>query len=88
MKTSNAAQLKARVNNRAREVGIPPQALMQSYLIERLLERLSRSEWRERLVIKGGVLISSLVGVASRTTMDLDTTMSPHQRMPRYHQKW
>lgn len=75
MKTSNAAQLKARVNNRAREAGIPPQALMQSYLIERLLERLSRSSWRERVVVKGGVLISSLVGVASRTTMDLDTTV-------------
>lgn len=71
MKTSNAAQLKARVNNRAREAGIPPQALMQSYLIE----RLSRSGWRERVVIKGGVLISSLVGVASRTTMGLDTTV-------------
>lgn len=75
MKTSNAAQLKARVNNRAREAGIPPQALMQSYLIERLLERLSRSGWRERVIVKGGVLISSLVGVASRTTMDLDTTV-------------
>ena len=61
MKTSNAAQLKARVNNRAREAGMPPQAPVQSYLIERLLERLSRSEWRESLVIKGGVLISSLV---------------------------
>lgn len=75
MKTGNAAQLKARVNNRAREAGMPPKALMQSYLIERLLERLSRSERRERLVIKGGVPISSLVGVASRTTMDLDTTI-------------
>lgn len=61
MKTGNAAQLKARVNNRAREAGMPPKALMQSYLIERLLERLSRSERRERLVIKGGVPISSLV---------------------------
>lgn len=75
MKTRNATQLKARINNRAREAGIPPQALMQSYLIERLLERLSRSGWRERVVVKGGVLISSLVGVASRTTMDLDTTV-------------
>ena len=54
---------------------MPPQALMQSYLIERLLERLSRSSWHERVAIKGGVPISSLVGVASRTTMDLDTTV-------------
>lgn len=75
MRTTNAMQLKARVNSRAREAGIPPQALMQSYLIERFLDRLSRSDWRENVVVKGGVLISSLVGVASRTTMDLDTTV-------------
>ena len=71
----NAMQLKAHVNNMAKEAGIPTQALMQSYLLERLLERLSRSTWRDNIVIKGGVLISSLVGVSSRTTMDLDTTV-------------
>jgi hypothetical protein len=71
----NAMQLKAHVNNMAKEAGIPSQALMQSYLLERLLERLSRSTWRDNIVIKGGVLISSLVGVSSRTTMDLDTTV-------------
>ncbi len=68
-------QLKARVNARAREAGVPPQAMMQNYLLERLLERLSLSPWREEVVVKGGLLISSLVGVASRTTMDLDTTV-------------
>ena len=68
-------QLKARVNSMAKEAGIPAQALMQSYLLERLLERLSRSKWRNNVIIKGGVLISSLVGVRSRTTMDLDTTV-------------
>lgn len=68
-------QLKARVNARAREAGIPPQAMMQNYLLERLLERLSLSLCRDRVVVKGGMLISSLVGVASRTTMDLDTTV-------------
>ena len=75
MRTANAMQLKARIKNKAREAGIPPQALMQSYLIERLLVRLSQSEWHTSVVVKGGVLISSLVGVASRTTMDLDTTV-------------
>jgi hypothetical protein len=59
----------------AKEAGIPAQALMQSYLLERMLERLSRSKWRNNVIIKGGVLISSLVGVRSRTTMDLDTTV-------------
>lgn len=75
MRTKNAMQLKARINARAKEAGIPAQSMMQNYLFERLLERLSRSKWRDNVVIKGGMLISSLVGVASRTTMDLDTTI-------------
>lgn len=75
MKTSNAMQLKVRINARAREAGIPAQAMMQEYLFERLLERLSLSAWRDNVVVKGGMLISSLVGVSSRTTMDLDTTI-------------
>lgn len=75
MRTKNAMQLKARINNMAKEAGIPAQAMMQSYLLERLLERLAESPWRDNVVIKGGVLISSLVGVSSRTTMDLDTTV-------------
>lgn len=76
MKTKNAMQLKARINARAKEAGIPAQSMIQNYLFERLLERLSRSGWRDNVVIKGGMLISSLVGVASRTTMDLDTTVT------------
>ena len=75
MKTKNAMQLKALINNRARAAGINPQALMQNYLIERFLERLAQSRWRDDVVVKGGVLIASLVGVESRTTMDLDTTI-------------
>ena len=59
MRTRNAMQLKARINARAKEAGIPAQALMQSYLFERLLERLSRSRWRDNVVIKGGMLVSS-----------------------------
>ena len=62
-------QLKAKVNARAKEAGIPAQQIMQNYL----LERLSLTPWRERVVVKGGMLISSMVGVALRTTMDLDT---------------
>ena len=75
MRTKNAMRLKARISNMAKEAGIPAQAMMQSYLLERLLERLAESPWRDNVVIKGGVLISSLVGVGSRTTMDLDTTV-------------
>lgn len=75
MKTKNAMQLKARVNTRAKEAGIPAQQMMQNYLYERLLERLSMTPWRDRVVVKGGMLIASMVGVNLRTTMDLDTTV-------------
>lgn len=76
MRTRNAMQLKARIKESAMRAGIPAQAMMQSYLIERLLERLSQSRWRDDVIVKGGVLISSFVGVAARTTMDLDTTVT------------
>lgn len=48
---------------------------MQHYLIERLLERISLSHWHGNIVVEGGMLISSLVGVGRRSTKDLDTTV-------------
>lgn len=75
MKTTNAMQLKAKIKAEAARVGVSAQSMMQCYLLERLLERISLTPWRERMVIKGGVLISSLIGVGSRTTKDLDTTV-------------
>lgn len=64
-------QLKALIRNRAKEEGVPPQLVMQNYLLERLLERISLCSWRENVVVKGGMLISSLVGVDKRGTKDL-----------------
>lgn len=75
MRTKNAMQLKAIIRNKAKEQGVPPQLVMQNYLLERLLERVSLSSWRDNVVIKGGMLISSLVGVGKRSTKDLDTTV-------------
>lgn len=75
MRTKNAMQLKAIISNRAKEGGVPPQLVMQSYLLERLLERISLSPWRDSVVVKGGVLISSLMGVDRRSTKDLDATV-------------
>ena len=75
MRTRNAMQLKAFIRNRAQEIGVTPQLMMQNYLLERLLERISLSHWKENIVIKGGVLISSLIGAEKRTTHDLDTTV-------------
>lgn len=76
MRTRNAMQLKALINNRAKAAGISPQLMLQDYLYERLLDRLSRSRWRNNVIVKGGVLIGSLLGVESRATKDLDTTVT------------
>lgn len=75
MITDNAMQLKAKINNKAKELKIPAQIMMQNYLIECFLERLSKSEYANYFIIKGGILIASLVGLNHRTTMDIDVTV-------------
>ena len=71
----SSMSLKAKINNYAKQHRIAPQVVLQNYLFERFLERVSLSEYRDNLVIKGGLLISSLVGLDTRSTMDLDTTL-------------
>jgi predicted nucleotidyltransferase component of viral defense system len=68
-------QLKARIKNIANKNKIRPQLIMQLYVLERLLKRISESEYQENFVLKGGFLISALVGLNTRTTKDLDTTI-------------
>jgi predicted nucleotidyltransferase component of viral defense system len=72
-------QLKALIRNIAKEKGIAPQALLQNYMLERLLERISVSSYRDKFILKGGMLIAAMVGVDSRTTMDMDATL---RKMP------
>ena len=55
MRTRNAMQLKALINNRAKAAGISPQLMLQDYLYERLLDRLSRSRWRNNVIVKGDI---------------------------------
>ena len=68
-------QLKARIKNMAAENHIPAQAVLQNYMLERLLERIAVSKYKDRFILKGGMLIASLVGIGSRTTMDMDATL-------------
>ena len=70
-----AMQLKARIKKLADNNNIPAQAVLQNLMLERLLERISFSNYQDKLILKGGMLISSLVGIQSRTTMDMDTTL-------------
>ena len=68
-------QLNALIRNKAAGDGDKAQILLRIYMMERLLERISVSRYRDNFILKGGMLISSLVGVDMRTTMDIDTTV-------------
>lgn len=74
----NAMQLKATINNLARKKGIRPQLALQNYMLERFLERVSLSQYRDNFIIKGGFLIASMVGLDTRTTMDMDASIKGH----------
>ena len=71
----NAMQLKAIVKNTAKEKKIAAQLVLQNYMLERFLERVSLSSYRENFIIKGGFLIASMVGLDTRATMDMDATI-------------
>ena len=71
----NIESIKGKIRNLAEENNLSTQEILQMYFFERLLERLSKSEYKTNFVIKGGLLISSLIGVENRTTMDMDTTV-------------
>lgn len=71
----NAMSLKAIVKNIAKQKGITAQLVLQNYFLERLLERISYSNYKNHLILKGGFLIASIVGLDTRTTMDMDVTI-------------
>lgn len=72
---SKAMSLKARIRNIAKQKNIPAQVILQNYMFERLLKRLSASEYKEKFVLKGGMLVAAIVGLDNRATMDMDTTL-------------
>ncbi len=71
----NATQLKAFIKNIAKDKGISAQIIIQNYMLERLLERISLSKYQSNFILKGGFLIASMVGLDTRATMDLDATV-------------
>ena len=68
-------QLKGAIRNLAKKKGIHAQEVLQIFMFERIIERLSVSLYKDRFILKGGLLISAILGVAERTTMDMDTTV-------------
>ena len=73
IKTSK--QLKDLVGNRAHGDSAKSMLFLRNYAMERFLERLSASKYRNCFILKGGMLISAMVGIDSRATMDIDTTL-------------
>lgn len=68
-------QLKGIIRNLAKEKGIHAQEILQIYMFERIIERLSVSPYKDNFILKGGLLISAILGIEERTTMDMDTTI-------------
>lgn len=73
--SSKAMSLKGRIKNYAKSNNIAAQVVLQNYMFECFLARLSVSEYNKKFVVKGGILIAAIVGLDIRSTMDLDTTL-------------
>ena len=71
----NATQLKAKIKNFAKEKNMDSRTVLQEYVLERFIDRISKSKYKNDFILKGGVLISSMVGVDLRSTLDIDTTI-------------
>jgi predicted nucleotidyltransferase component of viral defense system len=71
----NAMQLKALIKKLSKEKSISAQLILQNYMLERLLERISISKYHDHFILKGGLLIAAMVGLDTRATMDMDATI-------------
>jgi len=67
-------QIKGRIKSVAKQNNADARTLMRIYMMERFLERLTQSEYRDNFIIKGGILVTAMIGVAHRSTMDIDTS--------------
>jgi hypothetical protein len=72
---NKAMRLKDKIKNMAVKSHVPAQTVLQNFMLERLLERISVSKYKETFALKGGMLFASLVGINNRTTMDMDATL-------------
>jgi predicted nucleotidyltransferase component of viral defense system len=73
VKTSN--QLKAHIRNLSKAKNVEAEVLLRNFMLERFLERIAVSQYRDNFILKGGMLITALVGINTRSTMDMDATL-------------
>lgn len=70
-----AKQMKDLLNNMSKKTGVNAQILQRNFMLERLLERIALSEYKDNFILKGGMLVAAMVGIDSRSTMDLDASI-------------
>ncbi|MGD9475015.1 MAG: nucleotidyl transferase AbiEii/AbiGii toxin family protein [Eubacteriaceae bacterium] len=73
IKTSK--QLKDLIRNLSKKKSADAQLLMRHYMMERFLERISLSQYKDQFILKGGILVTAMIGLNARSTMDLDATI-------------
>lgn len=71
----SATQLKDLIRNLSRKKSADAQILMRNYMMERFLERISISQYQDKFILKGGMLVAAMVGLDARATMDMDATI-------------
>lgn len=75
MIAKNRAQLKAWIKNMSEKIEVNENIILQNYMLERLLERISVSNYKNKFILKGGMLITAIVGIDMRNTLDMDATI-------------
>ena len=70
-----ARQIKDLIRNLSKDKSADSQILMRNYMMERFLERITLSEYRDKFILKGGMLVAAMVGLDARSTMDVDATV-------------
>lgn len=75
LKINSPRQLKDWIKNTAQKNNLEANIVLQNYMMERLLERISKSKYRDNFILKGGFLIAAMIGIDMRSTMDMDTTI-------------
>ena len=69
------SQIKGRIKNIAKLNNADARVLLRIYMMEHFLERLAKSNYSNNFILKGGILVTSMVGISFRSTMDIDTTI-------------
>ncbi|MGI6124870.1 MAG: nucleotidyl transferase AbiEii/AbiGii toxin family protein [Acetivibrionales bacterium] len=72
---NTSTQLKALIRNLSKEKSVQAEIILRNFMLERLLERISLSPFRDKFILKGGMLIATMVGIDTRSTMDMDATI-------------